>query len=63
MSRSEIRAELDALNADLCAALRARFASGEATEEDLAIAVELLAVNDVRRGGVNDPFEEEASAS
>ena len=61
MSRSDLRAKLHALNDAVIVALRARFASGEATEEDLAIAVELLAVNDVRRGGRNDPFEEEAS--
>lgn len=66
MFRTHLRAQLRELNAASTAAearrLRQRFASGAATAEDLAIAVELLAVNDVRRGGVNDPFEGVSSA-
>ena len=34
-----------------------QIASVEATSEDIRLAVEWLAINDVKRGGRNDPFE------
>ncbi len=48
---------MPALNAVVADWLIQRFASGEAAEEDIGLAVEFLAVNDVRRGGKTDPFD------
>ncbi len=48
---------MPALNAAVVDWLIHRFASGEASSEDMGLAVEFLAVNDVRHGGRNDLFE------
>ncbi len=57
MDRTHTRAALHRLNSAVLDSLIQKFASGEATSEDIANAVDWLANNGVHRGGRNDPFQ------
>ena len=57
MDRTHMRAALHRLNAAVLDSLLQKFASGQATSEDIANAVDWLANNGVHRSGRRDPFQ------